>query len=326
MSEEVVKKQFTATFHQELCFIMSVSNIIFSAWMLGAIPVYYWIFHLIKNTLYIFAKYKANVKKNWQYFLLDFCYTVNYWSFLYFLLCPLKKNVPYFHNLQYLNQFGPMLFRLAFTWSTGVLALSIGVFQNSMIFHSIEHMSILAVHIGPPIVVWSMRWYAADLQNTFPDTFHIGCLNSENCEATKFEILVIPAIAYIFLWTIPYSILIFIVKAKKINDSNYVTMFSYYEDKIFKPDKGWKDPKYLHLKQATYMSIHGILCFISFIIAYISWHSFVFHTLYLVILLHISIYNGATYYFRVLLNKDKIIKNYLEQHENDDKIKDLKNK
>ena len=48
-----------------------------------------------------------------------------------------------------LDPWGPMLFKCAWAWSNGVLAGAIAMFQNSMVFHSPKHMSILAVHIGP---------------------------------------------------------------------------------------------------------------------------------------------------------------------------------
>lgn len=286
----------------EFSFVASVSNIIFSTWLMSVAPWNYWIYHVFKNIIYILMKYSANKKKKWQYFLIDFCYTVNYWSFLYFVVCVLKARFPLFAPLHFLDSLGPMLFRIAFSWSTGVLATSIAVFSNAMVFHSPEHMSILAVHIGPPLAVWGMRWYSTELQQAWPDTFHTGCL-AQNCEASAMDLIYLPMLAYFVMWTVPYSLLLFVWHEKRIKEDNYVTMFSYYEKSIF--PSSWRNER---LKQFIYMGIHGTLCSASFVYARYLWSNFWLHTLYLLVLLHVSIYNGATYYFRVCMNPEKLLK------------------
>lgn len=286
----------------ELCFVLSVSNIIFSTWLMSIAPWNYWCYHVFKNAVYIAIKYIANKQKKWQYFLVDFCYTVNYWSFLYYLVCLLKAKWSAFAFLRFIDDLGPIVFRIAFSWSTGVLATSIAVFSNAMVFHSPEHMSILAVHIGPPLVVWGMRWYSQELNQAWPDTFHTGC-SVDNCVASNWELIAIPAVAYFVMWTIPYSLLLFVWHEKRIKEDNYVTMFSYYEKSLF--PSSWHNER---VKQAIYMLIHGSLCTTSFVWASLLWDNYWLHTGYLLLLLHISIYNGATYYFRVCMNPEKLLK------------------
>jgi len=142
-----------------------VSNIILIVHIVSTQPWNYWMFHCIKNFLYVAFKYFDTVTIKWQWFLADFCYCVNYLSWLYFLTCYVKAHIPAFFWLrELLNPLGPMLFKVAFTWSNGVLAAAAALFNNFMVFHIPKHMSILAVHIGPPIVTWAWLAFAGTLR------------------------------------------------------------------------------------------------------------------------------------------------------------------
>jgi len=300
----------TDPFWGEVSFFMSVSNIIFSVHIISTQPWNYWMFHCVKNFLYIAFKYFDTVTIKWQWFLVDFCYCVNYLSWLYFLTCYAKAQIPSLFWLRgWLDPLGPMLFKVAFTWSNGVLAAAVALFNNSMVFHSPKHMSILAVHIGPPIVTWAFRWYSEDLHKAWPDTFHTGCQISENCPGTVKDLIFIPMIFYLALWTIPYSLLVFVLMQPTIKAEGYVTMFSFYKDSIFKGKSGkyWINNE--RLQQGIYMSIHAVMSFATFGIAHLCWQSFIFHTAYLIFLLHVSIWNGAKFYFDVAMNKERILRN-----------------
>ena len=136
----------------EVWFCFGVLNVIFSTWLLTAFPFKYWIWHCIKNTVLIFTNFFEKRKTKTHYFLLDFCYLANYLSVVYFILCFLKVNV-----ITQLDPFGPMIFRVLFSWVNGPLVLSIAAFRNSLVFHSADHMTILAVHVGPALAVYGMR-------------------------------------------------------------------------------------------------------------------------------------------------------------------------
>jgi hypothetical protein len=84
----------------------------------------------------------------WQWWLADFCYIVNYLSWLYFLLCFCQANIEPLHFLkECTDHLGPMLFRVAFVWSNGILAAAISLFSNMLIIHSPAALSSLAIHM-----------------------------------------------------------------------------------------------------------------------------------------------------------------------------------
>jgi hypothetical protein len=255
----------------------------------------------------------------WQFWLVDFCYVCNYLSWIYFFTCYLKANFQSFYFLrEYLNPLGPTLFRVAFIWSNGILAGAISLFHNELILHSPIYTSSVAIHIGPPIVTWAFRWYSAGLNEHWPDTFHTGCTDAD-CEGSVTSLLLYPALYYVLLWTIPYVTMLFFVFEPSIKAKEYVTMFSHYRVTLFGSSEakdGGKNCMFAFLRsekrrrsdgsflidservqQFIYMSMHGLLSFLSFGIAYACWYSFKFNTAYLIAQLHVSIWNGSGSYF-----------------------------
>lgn len=328
----------------QYAFCIGVCNLVFSTWLMSVYPWNYFIWHSIKNIFLLYFRYITWKKKKWSLFLFDFCYIVNYTSFIYFTICIVKAQLvvlllssSFKMNLSISNNYyyGPILFRIFFSWSTGVLAMAIAMFRNSLVFHSFDHMCILAIHIGPPLVTYGFRWYIKQLEYDWPNTFHIDCnnssssiddINSYTCKGDWIQLIILPFIAYIIVWSIPYSILMFIYLDRNIKSEGWVTMYSFYESSLF--PSGWDRSSPLpstindRLKPFLYMSLHALLCLLSFVLSYFMWHSFWLHTLYLLTLLLISIFNGATYYFKVM--KKQIIKQYEEQKRtkknDDDKI------
>lgn len=84
-------------------------------------------------TVMIFGKWAYYKSKGWHYYMTDFCY-----------LASAIVNV--FLWLQPKNQF---LFILSFMYANGCVALSVGAFRNQMVFHKIDNLTSLALHMIP---------------------------------------------------------------------------------------------------------------------------------------------------------------------------------
>lgn len=127
----------------EIYYFIGVANVMFSSWLIGAYPYYYWIHHSAKMVVYLTIRIIKFTKKRQQFWLLDYCYVVNYLLLLFYILslagvCPWQKE----------------FFRVLFTSSVGPLALSIAAFRNSLVFHSSANLVILAVHFSPNLAMW----------------------------------------------------------------------------------------------------------------------------------------------------------------------------
>jgi len=286
----------------EISYVFGVSNFAFSAYIMGKAPHLYWIYHSLKNSFLLVDRLIKYTKKHQQLYLLEFCYICNYITFLYTFLCLLRSSfpglAPYFSTI---SMYEERLFQVLFSWSVGVLLAAIVCFRNSIVFHSSDHTTILATHISPNLAIYGMKWYFADLNHTFPSMFRIGCDANTCGSATLFDLIVVPAICYLLFWSLPYSFYMFFYGRKMIEEQKLIHMYSFTETS---PTwKSWKEKYFHEYAPFVYMSIHFTVCTLSYILAYFSWHSFWFHSLYLVLVLEVAIWNGSTYYFEVFADK-----------------------
>ena len=305
--------------HDENCFTIGVLNMLFSTFLISAFPWNYWIWHSLKMMVLLWYRSYKFAKIKFQYFLLDFCYTVNYWSFLYYTLCLLTGNYKIFSPLSaMLDPWGGIIFRVLFTWCVGPLALSIAFLRNSLVFHSSDLIIILATHLSPNLAMYGMRWWARELNQQYSNTFHIGCdasissmLSSKQplkifdagnqCDATIFNLISVPFFSYVILWTVPYALFFFILGRKKLEEGGYHTMYSTMKDTpLMKKVLSYGGQ---HWQPLIYMGIHGTLCGISFLLSPFLWNSFILHTIYLMILLLVSIRNAGTFYFEIFADR-----------------------
>lgn len=286
----------------EITYVFGVSNFAFSAYILGKFPYFYWIWHAIKNSVLLLDRLHKYTKKKEHLYLLEFCYICNYCTFLYTALCLARAYIPGLSvYLEPLARYEATFFQIIFSWSVGVLALAIVFFRNSLVFHSADHTTILAVHISPNLALYGMKWYFKELDTAFPSLFRIGCQVDTCGSASLFDLIVVPAICYLLIWSLPYSLYMFVLGKKTIEENNLIHMYSFMEHNPLW--KSWEE-KYFHSHgRFAYMSIHFILCTLSYIFAYLSWHSFWFHTLYLIAIVEIALWNGATYYFEVFADR-----------------------
>lgn len=157
-----------------------------------------------------------------------------------------------------------------------------------------------------------MRWWPNALEESFPNTFHVCGSNppltpnlffdsDEKCSATFTELYVWPVAVYVVLWAAPYYIFFFIIGKAVLRKGGYFTMF---DDMIKKPAIA-KVLKYGGEwgKEFKYMCCHGALCYLAFLLGPLLWHSFILHTLYLMLVIMVAVYNGATFYFRVFTKR-----------------------
>lgn len=115
-------------------FVLGVWLLIFNMYILGRYPhtnYYHW--HslvVIGLVLFRFYNYK---KKGWHYYLFDFCYYANTLIIAFLLFYP--KN--------------DLLFKAAFVFANGPFGIAIPAFKNSMIFHKIDNLISLTIHLLP---------------------------------------------------------------------------------------------------------------------------------------------------------------------------------
>ena len=200
----------------EILWSLGVLNVFFSSWLAGAFPWTYWIVHFWKMLYLLVVRVRRFSLDKKIFFLCDFCYMVNYALFVWYILCVALRESGDMETISY------YAFRCFFTMSVGPLCMSIAAFRNSLVFHSLDQITILALHWSPNVAMWGMRWWLNDLESTFPNTFYIGCgepdapwqftlffSESDTCAGNFVELWCIPVLAYIACYSIPYSFFFF---------------------------------------------------------------------------------------------------------------------
>jgi len=84
-------------------------------------------------SILVFGKWVYYKTKGWHYYMTDFCYAANTIILIFLNFYP--KN--------------DILFKACFLYSNGVLAIAVGAFRNQMVFHNLDNLSSLALHMFP---------------------------------------------------------------------------------------------------------------------------------------------------------------------------------
>lgn len=98
-------------------------------------------FYCLVVTFMIAARYVEFRMNNMHYFYYDFCYLGS---------AIVVAFIQFFPKNEY-------FFRLAFYYSTGVLAISTAVFGNALIFHKFQNMVGLILHPAPLVCLWNVK-------------------------------------------------------------------------------------------------------------------------------------------------------------------------
>jgi len=102
---------------------------------------------------------------------------------------------------------------------SGVLLISVILFRNSFVPHSLERITNLQVHIGPAVQMWALRWYCKGRCELWSGT-----------EVTYMEIpdqmSVVPCVALYLLWVTVFVLDQFVIERKRIERLGFATLFS----------------------------------------------------------------------------------------------------
>jgi hypothetical protein len=95
---------------------------------------------LISLVGYRFYSYKS---QNYHYYMVDFCYFANVLILIFINYAP--KN--------------GALFKAFFMYANGPFGIAVPAFRNSLVFHRVDNMTSLFIHMIPLISSWTLRWF-----------------------------------------------------------------------------------------------------------------------------------------------------------------------
>lgn len=188
----------------KISFIFGVLLIISAAFMLGRYPNnYFYLFHVIMVTTLVLIRLYNYKKKGWHYYLLDFCYFANAIIIVFLFFTPKNE----------------IIFKAIFVFTQGTLSMSIAAFRNSMIFHKIDNLVSLAIHLLPMLTVWNIKWCTLEYEKaTIKDInqrYFLTLDENESWFSFVMTIFIYPILIYLF-WVVLYYLKIFVISRKKI--------------------------------------------------------------------------------------------------------------
>lgn len=141
--EKYMKSAPFTRFTDKLIFIFGVLQVIIQSFILGRYPHdLYYKYHSIVLPLKIIFKWANYKKLGWHYWMTDFCYFANTITLIFLNVYPKSE----------------ALFMTSYFYAFGPLLVAVGAFRNQMVFHLIDNMSSLALHVFPPLALYNLRW------------------------------------------------------------------------------------------------------------------------------------------------------------------------
>lgn len=285
---DVLRRQVTPKrikLRDKLTFMIFTTGALLNAYWLGWSPSTFYRVYSIEAVVLIGLRWVLYKLKRWHYYLLDFCYFANLVLLLQLWVLPKSA----------------LLYKVMFAYSAGPLAWSIVAFRNSLVFHSLDKITSLLLHWMPACVLWTLRWYPTrSVKLDYEGRSEAA--KAEWQHGSLYNLVLLPLLPYL-LWAIAYYIKIFVVSSKKIQARGYETLYQFAtaNDRSLFGLVVLRAP--MRLRPLVYMVMHMALVTLTFLLARLFWASFWAHTIFLVFILSLSAFNGASFYFEVFAHR-----------------------
>jgi Protein of unknown function (DUF2838) len=273
------------TLREKMSFIAGVLNVFISGYLIGAQPSTFYYWFTAQLCYFMPVRFYTYHKKGYHYFLADLCYFVNLLTVLTIWVFPNSKR----------------LFISTYCLAYGNNAIAIAMWRNSMVFHSLDKITSLFIHIMPPVTLHCLVHLTPPsiLATRFPalHTIKFSPINSPE-HYNLWSMLLWASVPYA-IWQLTYHIFITVRRRDKIA-AGRPTSFTWMRKSYAKTFIGklvlalpdfLQEPAFM-LIQYSYAILTIIPCPIWF---WYRWASASF----LLVVFGWSIYNGATYYIDV---------------------------
>lgn len=192
----------------QILFFLGMLSVNFTQAVFHLQPGYFWIWYMISTVVLLANRTIQYLRLKWQYFLIDYCYFCNLFLFVILILNQFFSSdfVIFSHYLC-----GDItlvsLLRLCFCMTTGPLIGAVWAWRNSMVFHDIDKVTSIAVHLMPNLCIFCLRW---EISSRLTLVHTRDSLNI-------YEWLITPCLGY-FVWQILYLIKTEILDAQVLKD------------------------------------------------------------------------------------------------------------
>lgn len=270
---------------EKLSFIAGVLNIFISGYLIGARPDLFFYWFTVQLCYFMPIRYYTYHRRGYHYFLADLCYFVNLLMLLTIWVAPQSKR----------------LLISTYCLAYGNNAVAIAMWRNSMVFHSLDKITSLFIHLMPPVTLHCLvHLTSATFQKErFPAIYAIKYSSPDSKEHYSLLAMMFWATVPYAVWQLAYHFLITVRRREKIaagRPTSFTWLRKSYANTwigrlvLSLPDS-LHEPAFM-LVQYSYALITMVPCPLwfwyrwlsaGFLLAVFSW----------------SIYNGATFYIDV---------------------------
>lgn len=290
-------------FRQKVSFYLSVNLIWITCLIMFRHPSFMPLFHTGVLTTLMASRVFLYRRQGYIYFMLDLCYFANLLLMIYLTLLPAHAGL------------------LSAVWALcqGPVIWGIVQWRNSLVFHSLDKITSCYIHLFPCITLYTLRWLTPDhvLRDHYPAVLQLKAnglsldpasplptadpLGSNMFPAYK-DMIFWATSAHI-VWQLGYSLFVYGIKGKKVTSGLRVTSFSWLLGSAHTQKKG---VLYTATRNMGSVQSYAVFVFLQFAftlatmlptpIYYLSQYA---HSLLLIAMLNVAVWNGATYYIEV---------------------------
>jgi hypothetical protein len=265
------------TTRERISFTIGMLNIWLTAYILGAFPTLFYLWHTPKAVVLIALRWWDFKKRKQHYLLYDFCYWANGLVLLYIWVLP--------HN--------ETLFQIVFLSANGPLAWAVLAFNQSLALHKWQQVTSVFLHISPMLVTYGIRWYDSH------GMFRV-CADFPACtDVGIWESLWVALSRFYLWWIVLYYLWIFVFLGDYIKTRSFQTLYDRVagQQAKFLFHHRWVAPIHDLAKKGIYMSMHVIFGAITMLLA----STLLFHYKYAqmafgILMTAMSCYNASAHY------------------------------
>ncbi|ODN83435.1 hypothetical protein, variant [Cryptococcus amylolentus CBS 6039] len=265
----------------KVCFLFGVLSLTFTAFIYGRCPEWLPVAYTVQAAFYLPLRIYTYKKKAFHYFLFgDLCYFVNVLDLLWIWIFPSSTT----------------LFIASYLLTLGPLASAIITWRNSLVFHSIDKVTSIFIHIYPPIVLTVIKHMYPGREERFPGLQGVD-------DWSWYGMILVAGGPYI-IWQATYYKFISIDRKTKIESGQRETSFHYMlNDKRGPIGKALKGVPAAH--RELWFIFGQLIYSIIFMIppAALLIHSANASYIFIVLIFAASTWNGASFYVEVFGRK-----------------------
>ncbi|KYQ93629.1 hypothetical protein DLAC_05011 [Tieghemostelium lacteum] len=263
----------------KFAFVLGVLNLCIISFLAGKFPLMISYLYTTEFAILFLIRVILYKKKNYHYFLFDFCYYAN--ILLLFYLYVYKS---------------PSLFILTYCISNGPLIVAVIPYRNSMVFHSLDKATSVFIHILPSVVTYSLRWNSPEI---------LATVDKQDIGIGWRQFFFYPILFYV-LWQCVYLVYVYQMRKDVVREKGYITSL----ELLSRIPKN-KKPSFITklLNSAGQQNAKILLIFFQFLYTCLTlipcrllYNRQILHSVYIVLILLVSIWNGANFYVTVFSN------------------------